>query len=194
MRRYEHRHPDHPWLTAEANDIIGATLTPTMTALETGSGRSTLWFARHVGRLVSVEHDPAWYTLISARIQADGITNVEYLLREMDDDEVPELSTAYVRTIERFEPDSLDFILIDGAYREGCALAALEPLRPGGLLVVDNVNWFLPSESRSPTSRLLRDGPQSPGWGAFDNATSTWRRVWTSSGVTDTGLFYKPSP
>ena len=54
---YERRHPDLPWLTREAVDFLASWLQPSDHGLEWGSGRSTVWLAQRVSRLVSIEHN-----------------------------------------------------------------------------------------------------------------------------------------
>jgi hypothetical protein len=46
-------HPDVPWLTRQAVEILEDWLKPGYVGLEWGSGRSTLWFARRVSHLTS---------------------------------------------------------------------------------------------------------------------------------------------
>lgn len=55
---FQRRHPDAPGLSPEAVSLLSTLLEPTHAGLEWGSGRSTIWFARRVAELVSVEHDP----------------------------------------------------------------------------------------------------------------------------------------
>lgn len=52
---------------------------------------------------------------------------------------------AYVRAIDEFPDSHFDFILVDGYYRQPCALRALRKMKPGGLFVIDNTDW-LPRE------------------------------------------------
>jgi hypothetical protein len=98
----------------------------------------------------------------------------------------------YVRAADTFEPRSIDFALVDGMYRSACALAVLPKLRAGALLIVDNVNWFLPSTSRAPSSRGVTDSPLSPTWERFANAVSGWEMQWTENGVADTAIWTAP--
>lgn len=167
--------------------------------IEWGSGRSTLWFAARVGRLVSVEHHAGWHASVSSDLAARGVTNVDYRLCPCEPEraETPEWIAAmfasdYVRVADAFEPRSLDFALVDGMYRSACALAVIPRLRPGALLIVDNVNWFLPSASRAPSSRGVTDSPLSPTWAEFGNAVSGWELTWTENGVADTAIWRVP--
>ena len=75
----EKRHPDWPWLTAASIQILSSWLRPTDIGFEWGSGRSTLWFARRIRKLISVEHDPKWYDKISHVLKEENVTNVSII-------------------------------------------------------------------------------------------------------------------
>ncbi len=189
---YQRNHPDHPWLTQQAVSILSTYLRPTDVGVETGSGRSTVWFARHVGRLISIEHHQDWYGRVQAMLRDAGLTNVDYRLAPLDVKEEEGERSGYVAAMRTLETASLDFALIDGVYRDSCAWAALPLLKPGGLLVIDNVNWFFPSQSYSPNSRRVAQGASTPTWNEAYRVVSAWRSIWTSSGVSDTALYFKP--
>jgi hypothetical protein len=129
----------------------------------------------------------------------EGINNVDYRLLpcEAERVETPEWIAAmfashYVRAVDAFAPGSLDFALVDGMYRSACALAVIPKLRSGALLIVDNVNWFLPSSSRAPSSRAVADEPLSPTWAEFQNRVAGWKGQWTENGVADTAIWVAP--
>jgi predicted O-methyltransferase YrrM len=185
-------YPADPWLTREAIDLIERLLKPTDVAVEFGAGRSTRWIAQRVACMTSIESNPVWQARVATMLEKAGLTNVDLLLCPNDVDEERGAEANYVRVLDRFAPGSIDFVLVDGMYRGHCALGMVEKLRSGGVLVIDNVNWFLPSPSRSPTSRRLSDGPAGEVWLRFATATKNWRRIWTSSGVTDTLILFKP--
>lgn len=179
----EHRaHPDHPWLTAAAVEMLESALRGDDRALETGAGRSTRWFARRVAHLISLETNAEWFKTVTE--QTRDLQNVD--LRLIEDD------AAYVQAIEALEDQSLEFALIDGPVRDGCAIAALTKVKPGGLLMVDNIDRYLPSTSRSPHARQHGDGCATPLWQEFSDQTADWRRFWSSNGVTDTCLWIVP--
>jgi hypothetical protein len=53
---YEERtNPDRPWLTLTANKFLEQWIQPSDRVVEFGSGRSTLWFAKHAGSVLSIE-------------------------------------------------------------------------------------------------------------------------------------------
>jgi len=179
--------------------MLAAWLEPSHIGVEWGSGRSTRWFARRVRHLTSVEHDGGWHAIVSGGLAEDGLTNVDYRLVACEPErvETPEwiatmFASAYVRVADTFAPRSLDFALVDGMYRSACALAILPKLRSGGLLIVDNVNWFLPSASRAPSSRSRTDAPLSPTWAEFAEIIRGWKLRWTQNGVADTAIWTVP--
>ena len=139
--RVQRSHPDYPWLTRQAISILETRLKPSDTGLEWGSGRSTVRFARRISKLVSIENDPAWYSRVQGMVSM--LPNVDLRL-------LPE-QAAYVGVRTEFPDRSFDFILVDGMLaRDECAHRALRLLRPGGLLVLDNANWYLACTSRAP--------------------------------------------
>lgn len=189
---YEANKPDHPWLSSSANSILDSYLTKDDVGLEFGSGRSTVWFAERIAHLTTVEHDESWAEIVRQLLQKTKCTNVEYHLLSTDAKDNEGANSPYVSVIDTFEDVSLDFCLVDGSHREFCALKVLEKIRPGGLLVIDNANWFLCSDSDSPNSRSFADGSDGSIWKEVEDRLSDWRRIWTTSGVSDTALFIKP--
>ncbi|MFQ5776820.1 MAG: O-methyltransferase [Terriglobia bacterium] len=185
LMAYERRHPDVPWLTQEMVALLGSWLRSEDHALEWGAGRSTLWLARRVGRLTSVEHNLSYHRRLKARLEAEGQHNVELRFCEREDE--------YVAVATQLPPESLDLVLVDGVARDLCALAALPRLKPGGILVLDNSNRYLPSGSCAPASRRPPQGPASETWGLFASRVQQWRCLWTSNGVFDTALWVKPA-
>jgi hypothetical protein len=196
---HQRLNPDAPWLTAEATRRLDDWLLASHTGIEWGSGRSTIWFAQRVKHLMSVEHHAGWHSAVTESLEQAGVHNVDYRLHPCAPEriETPEWIAAmfasdYVRAVDTFGAKSIDFALVDGMYRSACALAVLPKLRPGALLIVDNVNWFLPSESRAPSSRGASDPPLSPTWEEFQHATADWKCEWTQNGVADTAIWVAP--
>jgi predicted O-methyltransferase YrrM len=87
--------------------------------------------------------------------------------------------------------ESIDFALVDGLYRDHVSLALLPKIRPGGVLVIDNVNRYIPSLTRSPGSLRPPAAPATAAWEQVTAALMAWRQIWTSSGVWDTAIFVK---
>jgi hypothetical protein len=175
----QRRHPEWPWLTRQMVQILTTWLMPSDRGIEWGSGRSTTWFAERVSHLTSVEHNPEWFDRIQDRLYVLGYTNVDYRL------------VVDVRAYVNAGEGAFDFALIDGMERDACAMRAIALLRPRGILIVDNVNWFLPCPgvTHAPGS-VLR--PSTGTWAQVSDVIRSWRAIWTSNGVTDTAIWVKP--
>ena len=186
---YERAHPDSPWLTPAAIDLLATLLRPADRGAEFGSGRSTVWFADRVAALTSVEHDPRWHAAVTAKLKDRGIGNVDYILAPEDQPMERGGDSAYARTALSFADASLDFALVDGHYRDYSAKFILPKIKPGGMLIIDNVNWYLPCESAAPNSRTAELGPATGVWTEVWRELAGWRTLWTSSGVWDTAIF-----
>jgi predicted O-methyltransferase YrrM len=135
-----------PWIgcaaVAELDRLIGAGPRP-FDIFEWGSGGSTIWFAmKQVGRVVTVEHNPAWHQQILEAAQLRGLT-IEAHLRPAvpcpgcrhsagHPASAPDMDFSAYVAIE----GSYDLILVDGRARVMCFRNAVEHLRPGGYLVL----------------------------------------------------------
>jgi predicted O-methyltransferase YrrM len=189
---YQKSFPEHPWLTSSANHILSSCLKQSDIGLEFGSGRSTIWFAKRIKQLISIEHDTLWHQKVQKMLKDNMINNVNLHLIPKNKREDSGKDAEYVKIVEWFAPDSVDFVLVDGVYREFCALRSLQIIRRGGILIIDNANWFLPYHSHAPHSRSVVQGPKGEVWEEVHRTITNWRKIWTSSGVTDTAFFFKP--
>jgi hypothetical protein len=77
---YRRRYPDHPWLAIPANSILWSLLSKNDVGLEFGSGKSTVWFAKKISRLISIEHDSIWHDKVTKQLALQGLLNVDCLL------------------------------------------------------------------------------------------------------------------
>jgi len=192
-KSFRRQHPDFPWFTPQAIDFLQGYLLPTDAGLEFGSGRSTLWLARRTRSLTSVEHNPEWAEKVRSRIALANLQNVDLIYAPKLTGDQPDIAHSdYVAVTARFEPESLDFVVIDGIYRAHCALRSLPLLKQHAMLIIDNVNKALPSHSISPNSRSIEAGPDGEIWNEVWQQIEPWRSYWTSNGVADTAIFFKP--
>ena len=193
-KTFHWRHPDVPYLNQEIIAILDALLRPDDAGLEWGAGASTAWFAARCGRLVSVEHDAGWAGRVRRSLERQGLADkVDLRLCEWSRD--AGMPAAYMDIAREIADCSLDFVLVDGRKRDICALLALSKVKPGGLLVVDDVHRYLPRERPSPAphARGPKDGCTSAKWGQFKGVVDDWRCIWRTDGVSDTALWIKPS-
>ena len=127
-----------------------------MNALELGSGRSTLWYATKVGRLLSVEHHAGWFELVKAELARHDRSNVDYRYVPLDHPESAHERSeykplpAYVAVVANCLDESFDFVVVDGHYRSTCISAVLPKIKPGGLLLVDDANMWPGNEPPVP--------------------------------------------
>jgi len=191
-KAYRRAHPGVPWIAPAAVEFLEGYLKTTDQMLEFGSGRSTLWFAERVGHITSVEHNPDWHSQISFKIGGKGLSNISYFLHPKQADSVPASHSDYVLVTQSIPPSSLDVVLVDGINRAQCVLKSLSLIVDGGILVIDNVNRYLPSLSIAPNSRSIDAGPLDDEWCQVLDLISNWRFFWTSNGVSDTAFYFKP--
>jgi hypothetical protein len=182
---WETTHPGRPWLTRDAVRFLERWLKASDLLVEFGSGRSTRWFAERVRRQISIESDPHWHRKVQVMLSDAQRTNVELLLEGGD-------ASAYVGRVDvALGSDRADAILVDGVHRDHAALWAVDHLRPDGLLMIDNANWFFPSTSKGPASIAPSGEPLNQVWAQVWKRLASWRLVWMNDGISET-LFCFP--
>lgn len=145
---------DVPWWTYGAIDAVQDFLDhrgDATRAFEWGSGASTIWLARRLSTVRSVEHHRGFGEMMIERIDEHPnatITIVEPVAS--DRPAVPSLKEGqrgmdfadYVAQIDRLTSDGelYDLIVVDGRAREACLAAGLRHLAPDGIVVFDN-SW-----------------------------------------------------
>jgi predicted O-methyltransferase YrrM len=144
-----------PWLTYEAIDFLNRYVRKTMRVFEFGGGGSSVYFAKHAGHVITVEHDARWFEAMCTAIERKGITNwdgnlvtaVEGGTGEIGDpdaylsgDEIfhGKNFKAYASFIDRYDDNSFDIIIVDGRARPSCTKHAIPKLKKGGWLIIDN--------------------------------------------------------
>lgn len=150
--------PVTPWFTLPAVRFLEARVTPATRVFEWGSGMSTLWFERRCGEVCSVESDPAWFRIVASQARCATLYQLQ--------------GAAYVEKLTEFPPGYFDVIVVDGLDRLSCFRLAIERLRRGGILVVDNSdNDRTTGGDLFVIDQMLRElGPswqvyRFPGWG-----------------------------
>lgn len=135
-----------PWLPFMVTDFMSGFLKDDMQVFEWGSGDSTLWLAERVGSVVSVEHDEGWARQLQLpgnvilhleppeppAIRADKAAPDAYYSECLGDVNL----RGYASTIDSY--GAFDLVLVDGRARPSCLRHAVEHVKPGGCLVLDN--------------------------------------------------------
>jgi SAM-dependent methyltransferase len=157
-----------PWFSYAANDYLSQWLKPEMTAFEYGSGGSTLFLAKHVKSVRSVEDNPKWFELVSKRLQEKHIGNATLEFHQFDFKNPTGFEhSEYLNSLNQ----EYDVIFIDGSeewnlVRPLCFQHAEKFVRPGGIIVVDD-SWRYPElhkQNKAKYFKIFKSvGPCRPG-------------------------------
>ena len=184
--------PTDPWLTRHAVRLLEDWLRPSDVGLEWGAGRSTVWFARRVRRLTSVEDNLQWFTKVQRLLESQGLDSATLHHAPVETEGQDRENPLYLRLGRAMPDSSLDFILVDGVLRDRCTEVAMSKLKPGGLLIIDNANWYLPHVTHSPASLGAKGAFTTRLWSELSPRLMSWRHIWTTNGVFDTAFFVRP--
>lgn len=127
-----------PWVTYSFIDFIKDRLNKNLSVFEYGSGNSTLFYAKHVKRVVSVEHDEAWYQ----KIVNQKAPNAEMIFTKLETN--GEYSQKAKLLGEKFE-----VIIVDGRDRVNCCKHSISALTENGVLVLDDSEREVYEEART---------------------------------------------
>lgn len=187
-----------PWLNHKVREALDSLVSKTDSMVECGSGRSTPWFAERVDRLLSIEFDRAWYDRVRSDLDARQVKNVDLRFVQYSI-AGHQQANEYIEVLTAIEDASVDVCLVDGGPRSYCAMAIIPKLKPGGLLVIDDVHGFFPSHSQTPNAfrnpqdiPALYKGNVKLNWRDVYAIVKPWRCLWLSNGVRDTAIFFKP--
>ena len=117
-----------PWLTYPMIEFLNGLDFSGKRVFEFGAGSSTLYWAARAEQVVSVELDRDWYESLLHKVP----DNVQ-LVHEPDGG----LYAGIIRDMGKF-----DIIVIDGAERFLSAEFASQALAPGGMIILDNAEWY----------------------------------------------------
>ena len=155
-----------PWITYPAFRQLKRIVKPEFRVFEFGCGASSMWWARNVAEVVSVEHDAAW----AARVINEKPHNLTVIVREMnaatDAKDIPLLEPfftgspdlpisadvnhnimhgllseeflAYAAELAQYPKAHFDVVVVDGMARSLTAWLAGQYVKPGGFIVFDN--------------------------------------------------------
>lgn len=148
---------EQPWIVLFAMPFLKKKLNKSSVIFEFGSGGSTIFFAKRVSKVISVEHDTLWFKKLSSVIDKK-FTNIELnlfpptLVSDSKNTD-PSSSDSYVSSAEIFNgysflnyasyidkyPDEyFDIIMIDGRARPSCWKHAVPKIKPGGYIILDD--------------------------------------------------------
>ena len=196
---------ERPWITFRAIQWLRSYLQPEMRVFEYGAGGSTLFLAKRVRELVSVEHDESFHSVVAHRLAKQGVHNCRLVLcRPERRSPKPEADVAYgtasftsfqprhagewfekyVKVIDEYPDGYFDLVVIDGRARASCVRRAVRKIKPGGALLLDNSERPAYAAAR----RLLDGYPCTDmfgivPWNLVPYQTSVWRIEGRGSGA-----------
>lgn len=116
-----------PWVTYPFIEFIKDRLNKNLEVFEYGSGNSTLWYAKKVRFVTSVEHEKIWYE----KIKSNMLSNISLNYIELD----------YRDDYSKF-PLSLNkrfnIVIVDGRDRVNCLINSVNVLENDGVIVLDD--------------------------------------------------------
>ena len=126
--------PERPWIVPSAIGFLRRRMRSDWSVLELGAGRSTAWFARRAGRVISLEDNEFWAEQTRERLRELGVENVE--LRQLAVD-------GFAAEVEGLPDGSFDLVVMDfleapAVTRVDVLKPAMNKVRPGGLLLLDD--------------------------------------------------------
>jgi hypothetical protein len=150
-----------PWYTYPAIEYIRQLDVSNLSIFEYGSGFSTLFWGSAARQVTSVEDEEGWHAEMMQRLPPNCTL---HLRTDLD---------AFVAAIHGL--GLFDIIVVDGPVRGQtrlkCARAAVEHLREGGLIILDNSDWLPRSAAFLRDAGLLQ--VDMTGFGPINDFTST---------------------
>lgn len=154
-----------PWMTYDAIEFLDKICNNDMRVFEWGSGGSTIFFASRCKEIFSVEHDKFWIKSLRQKLEKRNLKNVS--IKEIEGEPISTFNTlnpedpdnyiskdkkskglsfeGYAKSIDQFEAEYFDLVVVDGRARNSCIKRAIPHIKEGGYLIVDNSerNYYL---------------------------------------------------
>ena len=139
-RGYPVKIPSHPVMSEDAISYFDSILEKDWLAFELGSGGSTIWLAKRVMQVISVENDEHWFEAVGQVLIQESLTNADLRLISLKPEDPLFSWAGYAQSILKFKHDYFDLVFVDGwdPCRVPCVGYAIPKLKPGGWLVVDD--------------------------------------------------------
>lgn len=138
----------------EGKKWLSKNLSKDMNVFEYGTGGSTMYFAKRVKSVISVEHQFNWYLAVKKALKQKGIrnsilywvstdrlnaSNSKYRVSDPNDLRFKGLSyQKYVTTINKYPDNYFDLVFIDGRARNSCLELAAKKVKNKGYIFLDD--------------------------------------------------------
>lgn len=149
-----------PWMCFSVIQFLEKWLKKDMVVFEYGSGGSSLFLAKRVQVVYSVEHDPRWFTEVQQSLPNEAKSRLHHQLVLPEEDFTEQSSSCkypgsylscmgayrglrfqnYVQMIDQHPDAYFDLVIVDGRARPSCIQHAIPKIKKGGILLVDNAD------------------------------------------------------
>jgi hypothetical protein len=118
-----------PWMNHGVIKLLQQRLSSDLSLFEFGSGFSTVFYARLVDQVISIEYDKKWLDIMAQKLP--GNATVVYKQNDSDGQ--------YCRTINQYS-QPFDVVIVDGRDRVNCVKQAINKLTERGVIILDDSN------------------------------------------------------
>ncbi len=126
-------HQPLPWMTYPFIEFISQKLQKNHEIFEFGCGSSTLFFAKRVKKIITLESDKKWLEIMRIKALELALDNIEFVL--IEDAQENESYQNYVKNCCR---QKFDFIIVDSLKRFECSKNSFNCLKENGALILDD--------------------------------------------------------
>jgi len=116
-----------PWMNYGIIHLLKQRLNNQLELFEFGCGYSSLFYAKRVKSITSVEHNEKWYNTVRTMLPCNA--NVIYQSEDQDG--------KYARKITGMNK-KYDIVIIDGIDRVNCVKQSIHHLQPSGVILLDD--------------------------------------------------------
>ncbi len=121
-----------PWMCYPFIEFIQSRLNKNHEIFEFGSGSSTLFFAKKVKKVTSLESNEKWREIMLLKLKEQNSSNAQIIL--MPDALINNLYENYPKNCGQ----KFDFIIVDSLKRCQCVKNSIESLKPTGAIILDD--------------------------------------------------------
>ena len=121
-----------PWMTYNAIEFLKNNLNKNHIVFEFGCGASTLFFAKRVKKVVSLETNKKWLEIVKEKLFKANLRNSEIHLMEDG------LDNQNYEIFAKNYGEKFDFIIIDSIKRFQCCVNSISAIKPQGSVILDD--------------------------------------------------------
>ena len=154
-----------PWLTYPFIDFINDRLNKNLDLFEFGAGNSSIYYAKKLKSVTSIEHSSKWFEIIKSndKFKYDNLNinlvEVPNKFKELGYHEMAFTNDVndYVRSIA-LENKKFNIIVVDGLFRNSCLKECVDYLSEDGVVFLDNTHYKYQDQLRIGTDFMENSG------------------------------------